>query len=167
MDLTIIIIGVAILAAFIVPTVLISNASKNKKKRFSRLITDFAGSKSSKISEYDQWKDSCIGIDREKGKIFHVQKKNGNVQKIEIDLSEVSKCKLTGVNMTGNLISNTHKSIDEIALCFGYREAVKPETSIEFFNLNTDFTIVDQDLKLAEKWLRIVNSELANSMKKN
>jgi len=167
MDITVIIIGLSVLAAFIVPTILVANAGKNKKNKFLKLITELADSKSSKIEAYDQWKHSCIGLDSEKHKVFCVQKNSSNYHKMEINLPDVLKCKLVGVNMTGNSISDSHKAIDEIKLNFSYRDAGKPETSIEFFKIQTDFTIVDEDLKLAEKWLRIVNTELANLVKKN
>ncbi len=167
MDLTVIIIGVTILAAFIVPTVLVSNSRNNKKKKFLKVMSDFAESKSCKIVEYDQWKDACIGMDKEKQKILYVHKNSGDYRKTEISLPEVLKCKIEGVNLTGNSISSNHKSIDEIELCFSYRDAGKPETSIEFFKIQKDFTVVDEDLKLAEKWHKIANSELANLVNKN
>ena len=167
MDITIIIIGLSILAVFIVPTILLTTAGKNKKKKFLKLISDFAASKSCEIEEYDQWKQSCIGLDRQKHRVFCVQKNSGDYTKTEINIPDVLKCKLVGVNMTGNSISDSHKAIDEIKLNFSFRDTGKPETSIEFFKIQTDFTIVDEDLKLAEKWLKIVNSELANLMKKN
>lgn len=167
MNVTIIIIGLAILGVFIVPTVYISYSASRKKKKFLSLITEFAENQSCKISDYDQWKDSCIGIDRDKHKIFYISKNSGNLVKTEISLQDVAKCKLKGVNMTGNTISDSHKAIDEIVLCYNFKDPDKKDISVEYFKISTDFTIVDDDLKLAEKWLKISQTNMSNLLNKS
>ena len=161
MDLSTTIIALVVLSLIILPIVYIANIGNYKKKKLYRALTELADSQSCKISEYDHWKDSCIGIDKEKRRLFHIVKNSNNLTKIEISLQEVQKCNLVGINMdTKNY--NTRKSIDKIELCLSYQDAIKPETKIEYYNHSTDYNIVEQDIKLAEKWFKIVKSNIVN-----
>ena len=82
MDLSIAIIGLIIGALIILPTVYIANIGNYKKKKLHRALKELAESQSCKISEYDHWKDSCIGIDKEKRRLFHIVKNsNKNIFK--------------------------------------------------------------------------------------
>jgi hypothetical protein len=161
MNLTVTIIGLVIIGSFVLFAVSLSMIRDRNKKKFLSLITEFAESQSCKISDYDQWKDSCIGIDGNQHKIFYISKRSGNLVKTEINLKDVAKCKLEGVNMTGNTISNSHLSIDEIVLSFSYSTADKDDTKVEFFRRSTDFTIVNEDIKRAEKWFKISQTGIA------
>ena len=161
MNISSIIICLVVLGMILLPIVYIANINNFRKKKLYRVLTELAESKSCKISEYDYWKDSCIGIDKEKSKLFHVIKKTDSLKKIEINLHDILKCNLSGIN-TDTKNYNRLKAIDKIELCFSYRDNGKPETAIEYYNHSTDYNIVENDIKLAEKWLKIVKSSLVN-----
>jgi hypothetical protein len=161
MNITVTIIGFGFLALFIIPLVLISKAGKNKKKKFFRLLTSYAEENSDTITEYDHWKNSSIGIDSAKKRVYFISKKANRLIKEDIKLSDFSKCKLSGINL-----SNLNQPDTKIELVFKAKNSDN-NVKIEFFDTSVDTFIVEDDLKLPEKWLNLVNTELDNLTKKN
>jgi hypothetical protein len=160
MNTTAIIIGLGFLAMFIIPLIYISNAGNNKKKKYHKLLSEFAAEHSCKIEEYDQWKNSCIGLDLFKKKIFYISKQDKELKKTQINLNDISKCKLSGINY-----ANINQANTIIELNFAFLDANANSVKLEFFNTAVDTFIVEDDLKLPEKWLSIVNLQLESKVK--
>ena len=157
MDKTSILIGIGFIALFVIPLLLLSNSGKNKKKKLTLMLRSQAKETGRSILLFDLWKTSCIGIDNKEEIIYCVSKSNGNFNKMEIDLKTVSKCILSGYNRSEN--NSRSKSNTKIELQFKFQN---PENikSIEFFDTKVDTFITDDDFRIPEKWLNIVNSRL-------
>jgi hypothetical protein len=160
MNTTTTIIGIVAIALFVIPLLILSNWGKKRRKQLIKYLSLYAAEQSGNLDEYDNWKNSIIGIDFANKKVYHLSKQAGEIKKTFIHLPEVSKCKLTGINP-----SNLNQANTKIQLEFTFRNSMQSEAKIQFFNTEFDTFIVEEDLKLPEKWLSIVNTELDNCSK--
>jgi hypothetical protein len=155
MDYSVIIISLVTLGVFIAPPIYFSYRQKKKRKTFYKRIQDLAIEKSCSISESDYWKNSCIGYDNKRHYIFYANKES----QMAIDLKDVLKCELKG------LVPEKHQNIDKIELIFKYKDQTKPDSIVTFFNSETYYSVSEEDIKLAEKWKRLIASDGAYSSK--
>jgi hypothetical protein len=161
MNITTTIIGIGALALFVIPLLILSNLGKNRRKKLVNQLSMYAAEQSGNLHEYDHWKNSIIGIDLANKKVYYLSKQNGELKKILIPLNDVQKCKLTGINPL-----NLNQADTQIQLEFSYRDPKQSDAKIQFFNTKVDTFIVEDDLKLPQKWLSIVNRELENCQTK-
>jgi hypothetical protein len=155
MNSTSIIIGIGFIVLFIVPLAYLSTAGSRRKKKLIAQLSSLASENSCKISDMDQWKKSCIGIDMENKKLFHTTKN----EKLVLDLLNVAKCKLNSPN-NSKMDKNT-----KIELVFTLNNPADKIIKIEFFDTLVDTYIVDEDMQIPDKWLNIVNSLINSNVK--
>jgi len=152
--------GLIILIICVLAVLLVNSNKKKKEKQFSQTLFDLAEKSNSKISEYDFWNNTLIGIDKDSHKLFFIRKTDGNVITNEIDLSEIQKSRIVNsARIVDNKVSSSSVT-DKLELSFSYRNPKKNETLLEFYNNNTDSLTVYRELKLIEKWSGMVNESI-------
>jgi hypothetical protein len=155
MNSTSIIIGIGFLVLFIVPLAYLTTAGSRKKKKLIAGLSALASENSCKISDMDQWKKSCIGIDMENKKIFYLSKN----EKLVVDLKNVAKCNLNNPN-------NSKKDKNsKIELEFTLKSPSDKILKIEFFDTVIDTYIVDEDMQIPYKWHNTINSLINSNVK--
>ena len=161
MDIESSIILLIMFALCAIPIVIINKKKKLKEKLLLQTLFDLAAKSNCKITTYDKWSETVIGIDKPAHKLFFVRKTTEEVITREIILSEIQKCRFINTNrvVNGNRISQ--KVIDKLELVFTFYDSKKSDLILEFYNAVYDSLFLRDEIPLAEKWSEIVNSELA------
>lgn len=141
--------------------ILASRSKKKKEKLFLQPLKRLAEMKNSKISDYDIWNNSIIGIDETSHFIFSVRKNNDSETSLCIDLSEIFRCRLNEVSRTTGPKEGNIKAFDKIELIFVNKDKNKADTILEIYNADTDRLNLSGELQIAEKWHKIINESIA------
>ncbi len=160
MDIGLIIGFVLILS--IVLTVVVLNSGKNKnKKQFIQTLSDLAEKSNCKISEYDLWNNTLIGIDTAAHKLFFIRKTGDNAISNVIDLPGFQKCRVINSSRLVTNKDSNHTVTDKIELALTSPDAKIADTILEFYNTNRDNLFLNGEVQLAEKWAAILNANIA------
>ena len=146
--------------------VLVNRKKKNKEKRFVQTLYDLAEKRNCKISEYDLWNNTLIGIDKGSHKLFFIRETEDNAIINEIDLFEIQKCKVINTSRIVNNKVSAQNVLDKLELSLTYRDSKKPETYLEFYNTNRDNLFMNGELSLIEKWSETVNKDIAGMVQR-
>jgi hypothetical protein len=161
MNLSIALITIVTIAAFVTPLVLITRSRKAKEKRFLQILIEMARKTNSAISDHEYFNNTAIGIDKEAHRLFFMRKTTAGDNNQEIDLKEVLRCRMVNTSNTVSHKESTYTVIEKIQLAFTYRDKNKPETTMEFYNNDHDSLTISGELQIAEKWARIINADIA------
>ena len=143
MDITTLLIGVAIVALCFMPFWLSGNARKRREKQLNDAINEMAKSKSTTICNLEVCGNNAIAIDGSGRWLFYARCKGGLRECV--DLESVRTC---------SIIEKT----DTVGLSFVADNV--PEVYIELFNSNVEATS-DDESRLAARWRKIVVERLA------
>lgn len=143
MDITTLIIGVAIVALCVLPFWLSGNARKRREKNLTNALNEMAQQKSTTICNSEVCGNNSVGIDGSGRWLFYARCKGGLRECI--DLENVRACSIVD-------------KPDTIGLSFA--TDAKTDTYIEFYNSNIEATS-DDESRLAARWHKIVADRLA------
>lgn len=143
MDITTLIIGVAIVALCVLPFWLSGNARKRREKKLTDALNEMAQLKSTTICNSEVCGNNSVGIDGSGRWLFYARCKGGLRECI--DLENVRACSIVD-------------KPDTIGLSFA--TDAKTDTYIEFYNSNIEATS-DDESRLAARWHKIVADRLA------
>lgn len=160
------IIGLILLFIMVLPFILLSKKKSKGGKHFLSILFDLAKKNNSKISEHELWNNVAVGIDRDTHQLYFIRKTATNNIVYNIDLSEIQKCRLVNSNRKVNYKGGSYNVIDRLELAFTYCDKIKPEIILEFYNSEYDSVALNGELQLASKWLKIINTELAQKTQK-
>jgi hypothetical protein len=149
-------IGVIIIIICCIPFILLGIKNKKQKKLILQSLEDFAAQKSCKISKYDIWKESCIGIDESGKNVFAIRNTKNFKKTYHFNLLDVKKCKVE--NYTRK--QDEDLVVENIKLHFEARDLTKKIDSFEFFNNNSDNAQISDEIQLAEKWSNLINEKI-------
>ena len=143
MDITTLIIGVAIVALCVLPFWLSGNARKRREKKLTDALNEMAQLKSTTICNSEVCGNNSVGIDGSGRWLFYARCKGGLRECI--DLENVRTCSIID-------------KPDTIGLSFA--TDAKTDTYIEFYGSNVEATS-DDESRLAARWHKIVADRLA------
>jgi hypothetical protein len=155
MDLTSIIMGVALLALFALPFILISMASKKNKKQLIDKLSKLAEKHNSVIKESDHCNNFAIGIDTTEKALFYIKTGNEGEKSQVIKLIDYKTTRI--VNLSKTLGDNGAKTIvtSKLALAFVPVNKDKPEIQLDFYN-SEDKNQITSELELLSKWNELI-----------
>ncbi len=165
MDSNTTITGVIFVLFCMVLFVLINRNKRKKEKQFLQPLNRLAAKENCKISQYDSWNNSVIGIDETANFIFTINKIIDNETSQSINLAEMQRCRLAESSRTESTKEGSIKVFDRISLVFSNVDKAKPDVIVEFYNSNTDRLTLTGELQLAEKWCEIANDKIATLTK--
>ena len=143
MEITTLLIGVAVVALCILPFWLSSNARKCRAKKLNDALNELAQSKATSICNSEVCGNNAIGIDGSGRWLFYVRCKGGLRE--SVDLKKVRTCSIVDKPDTVGLLFVTDNAID---------------IYFELFNSNVEATSYDES-RLAARWRKIVVERLA------
>ncbi len=156
MDITILLIGIASLAVFIVPIYFLQRANRreelNKQKSFKKL----AEQNGVTVSKFDLWNENGIGIDQNKKKVFVTNTLNEKPVNSTIDLSDYVSCKLVNDSRTVKTKHNKTTVVERISLNLKSANSTQTDTAIVFFDKNVSPSL-NNEFMLAESWEKLLN----------
>jgi hypothetical protein len=158
--------GTAITAGIIILICLIPilyvriKAKRQYDLRF-QILNKLAEQDGSTIGQFDQWKNTAIGLSQEGRIVYALRVINGNTQNWRIHLDDMRKCRLLLENRTVEDNGTTHRITEKIALVFTNHDAQQLEQEITFYNFQQDSLTLANQLTLAEKWCALAQRLLA------
>ncbi len=156
-----VIFGLVILIIIVLAVVIVNNNKKNKKKQFVQTLSDLAEKSNCKISEYDLWNNTLIGIDNAAHKLFFIRKTAEIAITNVIDLQGIQKCRVINSSRVVTNNDSNHNVIDKLELALTSPDAKVADILLEFYNTNRDNLFLNGELPLTEKWAAIVNTNIA------
>jgi hypothetical protein len=159
----IIIIGILMLSAFLVPVWILTQKQKKNRKKLEQYLTSLEREKNLKITEHETWRNKVIGIDRNNGKaIYVIQNADGNLASV-VDLMKVSKCMAEHSTISAESKSS-YQAVTGVRIRFVYRDKGQPDHVFEVFNEERDQTI-GTEIRLAEAWVQKFKEIIKSSTK--
>lgn len=151
--------GVALLALFALPFILIGRASKKNKKQLIDKLSKLAEKHSSVINESDHCNDFAIGLDTAEKALFYVKAGNEGEKSQVVKLSEYKTTRV--VNVSKTLSDNGSKTTvtAKLALALVPVNKDKAEIQLDFYN-SEDKNQITSELELLNKWNELVNLRL-------
>lgn len=165
MDLATIIITFIFIAIVTIPFVLTGYSKKRKKKNLFRRISEMAESEDCTITQHDFCAGFVIGLDRMSNRLFFYKKvENLEIAK-SVNLREFKSCKTYNSNRTVGEKKEKYYVIDKLELTFYPAEKGTPGISIELYNDEYDSLTLSGELRLSEKWEKLLNERLKTPQK--
>lgn len=151
--------GVALLALFALPFILISRASKKNKKQFIDKMSKLAEENNCTIKESDHCNDFAIGIDTKETMLFYVKNGKEGEKSQVLKLNDYKTTRI--VNLSKTLGDNGAKTTvtSKLALAFVPINKDKPEIQLDFYN-SEDKNQITSELELLNKWNELISQKL-------
>jgi len=145
--------------------ILVNRSKKKKEKQFLLPLSRLAEKENCKVSRYDIWNDSVIGIDEATSLVFVIRKINDTETSQRINLAEIFRCRVAEVSRISGPKEGNLKAFDRIDLVFVCKDKSKADIVVEFYNANTDRLTLTGELQLAEKWCMLLSNKVASISK--
>lgn len=165
MDLGIAILGIVLIAIFVLPILIISRNSNRVVTLPIEMINGYAASNNCIISQFDALSDKLIGVDKENLKLFFIRKKQDSFQESLIDLTEVKKCQVLRKNKLIKHQEAKDSVLQKIDLTFFYFDSKRKNSLLNMYDAADDRFSIYNDSQLADKWERIVSALIESSQK--
>jgi hypothetical protein len=161
-DLTSIIIVIIASACFFVPIIYFEYFKKRAARRFTAYFRKISKNNNLTLSQYDVWDDQYgIGIDEVAKKMIYLNKFNGHDVTVLQDLTELNKCRTVKKNNVIKMPDGDRNIPTRIDLQLGFLNPDKKDVTIGFYDGEIGESVRDEVI-LAEKWSRIINSKVKN-----
>ena len=159
MNTSITIIGIIILALFLLPWVIISRSSKGTVKRLVKNLNSEASINELIISDCDSWGESTIGIDEKKNKIIYVDESHGDKDVKIFSLKDVEVFKTIPDLTNKKYQHNEYKKTNKVGLSFIFRERSRSDINITFYVAGFG-GLSKKEEHIFEKWSEIIRKKL-------
>lgn len=159
MSISIIIIGMLVIAMFILPFLLVGIGKNNGQKQLKRALYKVASDNNSTLSKVEFMSSSAIGIDENTNDLFFVQTYNGVETFKHLKLSKFKSCKINKYGREVKDREDNHTAIDRIDLELIPVEKGKSSTILEVFNAEGS-VLYSNELAIVEIWQQIINEKL-------
>lgn len=162
MSISTTIIGILLLALFIVPVIIISRTGRNKGKALLKELHSQAQTNGLEIGENDFWNDSVLGFDTGKGKVIYLSAADGRIKQLIFGLDEVRTITtipdLSGRKRQDDIYKNGKK----LGLVFSFTDKSRPDLEINFYVPGFG-KMTESERQLFEKWAGIFSARLKTS----
>lgn len=165
MDLGTSIVGVIIILICIIPFALMSINRRKKERKLLQGLTEIAQRNNCKISRYELWNNSTIGIDDTTLMIFYTRKSKDIETSQQINLAEIQKCRIVNLSRTVSNKDGNFKVTEKLELAFSFQDKNRGEVVLEFYNTDYDSSTLTGELQLVEKWCKLFNDKISETSK--
>lgn len=157
MDLASIIIGVIVIASFVVPVWLL-NINKNKyKKAVTKRFKAQATSLNLNTDELEIWRERGLGIDKQNKTLFWAEGINGKADIKQLDIATIQSCKY--IATTAKDIRNKMDVLDKVYLRLVLNSPANEIKIISIYNSENE-QFADDEIKRAKKWVDKITGSL-------
>jgi hypothetical protein len=165
MDLGTTIVGIVIILICIIPFALMSINSRKKEKKLLQGLTEIAERNNCKLSRYELWNNSTIGIDDTSLMIFYTRKSKDIETSQQINLAETQKCRVINLSRTVRNKEGNFKVVEKLELAFSFQDINRGDVVLEFYNADYDSLTLTGELQLVEKWCKLFNDKISELSK--
>lgn len=162
MDTSSTLIGLVILAVFILPIILLHSSRKKRERKQLELFDQYVSSKGLSLKQRELWNHYAIGMDVERNQLFYSKHHLDDNREQIVPLAEVALCEITRemIRPTSNS-SEDDLVLDRLELSLRFKESGRQNLRLEFYN-REESTGLSDELELTEKWRKRINSALLN-----
>jgi len=159
MDLGVTIVGGVIIAACVLPFVIMGRNKMRREKKMLQSLSDLAKSQNCTISSYEFCGDFVIGIDEDKKVSFFYKNAKGKETLDFVNLSDIHTCKSNKVAKTTKDSNGNTDVHDVVELCFVSNNKANQDHRFILFN-EEDSIRLSGELQVADKWSALINNRL-------
>lgn len=159
MDLSSLIMGLFLLALFVLPFVLVGRSSKKKKNQLLDRLNELAQQQNCKIAKHDSCSNFIIGTDEKVNFLFFFKKSEEKEIAQSVQLNEVQKCTVLNTVKSLNGKEKGNSGSGKLVLSLLPVKKDSPELLLDFYNENDRVQLSDE-LILINKWNEIVSQKL-------
>jgi len=160
MNFEILLIGIIISLVFILPIYLFGRSRSKHKKVLKKTLHQLANSTDCKIHISDVWNDFVIGLDSEKRILFFYQKNKDNESSQIIKINEIQKVRISSFSIKNEDRDKGQNYIDQSGIIISFHSSGKKDVFLEFYNSKYGNFSIGPELQIAEKWVKIINSNI-------
>lgn len=161
-DLPSIIIITVVLSFFFVPIIYFEYFKKRATKKIIAYFDQVAKKNNLNLSQFDVWRDHYgIGIDAGAKKIMYLKQMNSQDNIVILDIPEIKKCRISKEDEQIQTPDGDRRITSRVALQIEFLTLKKTGISLEFYKGKNGDTVRDE-VSLAEKWSKVINSKLTN-----
>lgn len=155
MNITVTIIGLALLGLFLLPALIISKSVKSKGTRLLKYLMSEATKNELIISDSDGWNELAIGIDEKNDKIIYIDGSSYEKVISIFSLKDVRSFR-TIPDLTNKKGQNiNYNKENKLGLSFIFKDSLKAEINIPFYIVGFG-KLTDNEKHLFEKWSEVI-----------
>jgi hypothetical protein len=163
MDIGTSITAILIVLACIIPFVIMSKINARREKQFLQPLFNLAQHYQSRLSQYDTWNNTAVGIDYNTGIVFFFKNVNNTRMSLQVNLSTIKKCRVIKVAKTINDGQDNFLGVAKLALGFEHKDTSKADALLEFYNADSAEAGLTGELQLVEKWRRLIDNKITQN----
>jgi len=145
------IIGLIILALFIIPVFLISKSKKKKSEQLKNDLMNEAKKAGITIADTDHWNDSVLGIDDKEETIIYIDESRNEKEIHVFNMNEVKSVKFFP-DITNEKSKIDYNKEPKLCITLFFKESAKAEVNLTFFTANFG-NLSKHEQNLFEKWV--------------
>lgn len=153
------IMGIIIALICALPVILFYLNNYKKKKKKLSVLKRIETINECKIKHFDYSDTFLIGMESSDHSLFYVQWVNEDEKIQKIDLSEVNDCSVVNSTKSIGGKSNSYTIVEKVELAFKFIDKSNKDILIELFKKQSGTSLTDE-LKIAEKWCKIVKNKI-------
>jgi len=148
-----------------IPFILLNISHRKRVKQNLQLLKSVAGKYNLKVSTFNTWGNTSIGMDEAANVVFFTKKTaDGDITQ-QVALTDAEKCRIANIKRTESDGDHHYSLTEKLELVFETRDRKKAETALPFFDIQFDGGMLTGELQLAEKWCSIINNKIAAGKK--
>jgi len=160
MDLSTTLIGLAILLFCVIIFAILTRNNNKKEKQLLQSLKDLAEKNNGRITLFDTWNNSAFGIDDNTNIVFAIKTINNAPISYQVPLAEISHCRVINIKSSKSTEDDNFRPVEKLQLAFTHHDKNKPEVIFDFYNAANDYSLLNGELQLIEKWRKIANDKL-------
>lgn len=159
MDISTTIIGLILLALFVLPVFYAVKKGSASNKEILANFRAEAAKHGMNVTSHEQWNNRVIGLDQSNHKLLYSKTNEKHPKMILVDLTKVKKCETSEVNRQKKSANGgMEKVIDSIHLAFTFHDPKQAEVKLEIFDASNDLSL-DGEVQLTEKWAKLLQPQ--------
>ncbi len=164
MDISTTLIGLVMLALFVVPIWYAVQKESTENKYFLKTFMEEARKESLNITAYDRLHHALIGVDRTAQKVLFAEINDEQITTRVVNLDGLKSCAVFEVSSTKKTKHGKEKVIGGIDLQFVYFDPKRADVFVRFYDGQNDLA-PDGEMQLAEKWNTLLQPKLIQKQK--
>jgi hypothetical protein len=143
-----------------VPFILLNLSHRKRVKQNLLLLNREAGKNNLKVSRFNTWGSTAIGMDETANVVFFTKKTPEGDAALQVTLDEVERCRIANIKRTESDGDHHYSLTEKLELILETRDKRKKEAALPFFDIQCDGGMLTGELQMAEKWCIIINDKI-------
>lgn len=162
MDVSTTLIGLSLLLFCVIIFIILGRNNQKKEKHLLQALKALAEKNNGQVTLFDIWNNSAIGIDDKTNIVFAIKSVNNAPISYQVPLAEIRNCMVLNTRSTKSSEDGNFRPIEKLQLAFTPLDKNKADVVFDFYNATNDYSLLNGELQLIEKWQKIANDKLTS-----